>query len=82
MGDRSQPFPRIQLEAQRIAQVALDQPAQKQQLVPLRRQQHEVVAVTDVVATVQLVLDELIQAVQIHVGEELAVQVADGQALA
>jgi hypothetical protein len=33
------------------------------------------------VAALQLVLDELIQAVEVDVGEELAVEVADGQTL-
>ena len=45
-------------------------------------QEHEVIAVAQIISAVQFMFDELIQAVQVDVGEELAVEIADGQALA
>lgn len=42
--------------------------------------QHEVIRVAQVVPYLELVLYELIQLIEIHVGEELAAQIPDGEA--
>jgi len=47
----------------------------------ISRQEHKVVAVSEVVAAFQPVFDELVQAVQVYIGEELTVEVADRQTL-
>ena len=80
IADRAKALARgVEFQAQVFAEIGGDLFPPVQQLLLLRGQQHEVVAVAQVVATFQLMLDELIQAVEVDVGEELAVEVADGQ---
>jgi hypothetical protein len=42
-------------------------------------EQHEVIHIAEVVSALELVLDELIQLVEIDIGEELTGEIADGQ---
>ena len=84
VGHRRQPpgVAQGQGQAQALAQKAFDGLAPLPQLGGVVVQQHEVVNVAQVVAHLEGVLDVLVEFVQIDVGEELAGEVADGQALA
>nr|WP_119289584.1 hypothetical protein [Azohydromonas sediminis] len=83
VGHRPQALaPVVQFEQQLLGQEGADAAAPREQFVARARQRHEVVAVAQVPAALERVLDELVERVQVHVGEELAVQVADRQPLA
>ena len=67
-------------QAQLVVQKLRDARAPALQCLYIGRQQHKVVHIAQVVAAFEVVFDELIELVQVHVGEELAGEVAYGQA--
>ena len=76
---RRQDRMRLECEPQALLQEGGNRGMPPHQLRPVFVQQHEVVHITHVVAALQLVFDELVQLVEIEVGEELAGEVADGE---
>ena len=71
----------VELDAELARQEGLERRAPGVQLRRVFMQQDEVVDVAHVVARAQPVLDELVEDVEVDVGEELARQVADRQAV-
>ena len=82
IGHRVQLATFVQLQAEALGEEGFDLPLPVRQLRLVRRQQHQVIAVSQVIARLELMFNELVQRIQIDVGEELAGQVADGQAAA
>ena len=70
----------LQGQAQALRQKGLDGIAPGHKLGGVGVQEHKIVHIAQVVARPELVLDELVQLVQVHIGKKLAGQVANGQA--
>ena len=72
-------FPRVQVKVQFVTQIGADNGYEGGQVRAVLVDEHHVVHVTAVMADVQGMLDEVVEGVQVEVGEYLAGQVADGK---
>lgn len=73
-------FSRMKVEMQMCSEKSTDGLQQRLQIFSAFRHCHEVIRVADVVLDLECVFDELIELVEVDVGEELRGEVSDGDA--
>jgi len=71
----------IEFQSQFLPEICLDLIPPPKQLLAVLGEKHKIIAIPKVISAFKVMFDKLVQAVQVDIGKELAVQVPDGKAL-